>query len=71
MHRAGGFVPFSWDFDGEKFFLRDDRDAGIVDEERYSLFREDPYGRIAVYAGSLAWALVESYKKIKEICPWT
>jgi hypothetical protein len=36
------------------YFLRDDRDAGLSVEEKYSLFRARPieyYGRVEIFAG--------------------
>lgn len=47
-------------YDG--FFLRDDsdirREDGFEPEEAYSLFREEPYGRIEVFAGPEEWAII-------------
>lgn len=42
-------------------FLRDDteirRSAGIEPVEAYSLFCEEPYGRVEVFAGPKEWAI--------------
>lgn len=52
------------EYDG--FFLRDDSDirenARIEPVEAYSLFREDPYGRVEVFAGSEDWAIQQADK---------
>ena len=47
-----GYAPVAWLYEDDKFFLRDDQESGITDYPRWSLFREEPYGRIAVYSGA-------------------
>lgn len=61
---CGGFVPFRWHSKKENYFLRDDKDAGLCDHERYSLFRENPYGRIAVLRMPLRKAVKEAVFEI-------
>lgn len=55
------------------YFLRDDKEiresapaafAGMP-TQAYSLFRKEPYGRVAVFAGDLSWAIEEALKAIK------
>lgn len=60
---CGGNVVAKWKGKKSSYFLRDDRDAGICEHERYSLFRETPeYGRVHVYGLTLneAIALAET-----------
>lgn len=61
--RAGGWLVREW----PGYFLRDDSDLrrdgrGGVDEEAYSLFRLEPYGRVEVFVGPLGWALERAEK---------
>ena len=55
---------------GDQYFLRDDlairygRPCFAENPQAYSLFRTDPYGRMAVFAGDLEWAITESEKAI-------
>ena len=63
--RAGGRVVKEW----KGFFLRDDteiRSGGSFEgrEEAYSLFREKPYERIEVFAGSEKWAIERAAKVV-------
>jgi len=67
--RAGGPLVKSW----TGYFLRDDAEirqtADIKPYEAYSLFEEDPYGRLAVYAGPREWAIKQAEElllKLKE-----
>lgn len=45
-------------------FLRNDKEiregAGLTPAEAYSLFRREPYMRVAVFAGDIAWAIAEA-----------
>jgi len=63
---CGGEVVKTW----EGYFLRDDlkirKSSDIEPHQAYSLFREKPYGRVKVFAGSLEWAITESEKAIAE-----
>lgn len=72
---CGGYIPATWEYfdDDEvvtdRFFLRDDKSAGLCDYERYSLFRDFPkedYGRIIVLALPLSLAIRSARDKIKE-----
>jgi len=66
MSNDDWYIPMRWVSDDDSYFLRDDRDAEICDEERYSLFRETPnYSRILVLGGNLGWAIKESFVAIK------
>lgn len=60
MSRATCGGPVVKSYDG--FFLRDDspirRNAGMEPVEAYSLFRDEPYGRIEVLAGPREWAIL-------------
>lgn len=33
------------------FFLRDDRASNVREDEAYSLFRKEPYGRVIIFGG--------------------
>jgi len=58
---CGGKVVAKWEGKGCSYFLRDDCDAGLCDEERYSLFRETPdYGRIAIYTEPRSMAIADA-----------
>ncbi len=64
--RAGGPVVKDWG----THFLRDDteirkRSGGFDgEEEAYSLFRVNPYGRVEVFRGPKEWALTEAEKHV-------
>lgn len=66
LEDCGGDVVKTW----ELHFLRDNleirKSSGIEPHQAYSLFREKPYGRINVLAGSLEWEIAEAEKSIKE-----
>jgi hypothetical protein len=64
---------------GDEYFLRDDTEirSGCMDDgspdpnapadpEGYSLFRREPYGRVMVFGGPLAWALDQISQVIKD-----
>lgn len=61
--------PIAKEYDG--FFLRTDteirKDSEIDPNEAYSLFQEDPYRRLKVFAGSLEWAISEADKVVADI----
>lgn len=67
--RAGGEVVKEYD----GFFLRDDSDirenARIEPIEAYSLFRENPYGRVEVFAGPKDWAIERADRVVQEDTP--
>jgi hypothetical protein len=55
VETCGGYVPMIWETDDDRYFIRDDRDAGLCEHERYSLFRDRPeYCRIFILAWPLA-----------------
>jgi hypothetical protein len=57
------------EYDG--FFLRNDSEirkgADMEPNEAYSLFQENPYHRVQVFAGSLEWAIQRSDEVVKEL----
>jgi hypothetical protein len=65
-HRHGGPIVMQSD----THFLRCDtvirQEAGYppAEQEAYSLFVKEPYGRVAVYTGTLAWAMGLANKEI-------
>jgi hypothetical protein len=64
---CGGRAVKSWQVASDHYFLRDDRDAGLCDYERYSLFRAgEQYGRVIILNMSLEDALKASPQQIKE-----
>jgi hypothetical protein len=73
--RAGGYIPTEWVFFEDDnitmtdaFFLRDDKDAGCCDYERWSLFRSFPekdYGRVGIFALPLGLAMKKAAEKIQ------
>jgi len=64
---CGGRVVKLWEVASAHYFLRDDRDAGICDYERYSLFRAgEHYGRVIILSMSLEDALKAIPQMIKE-----
>lgn len=50
------------------FYLRDDREEGVRDDEAYSLFyncdNKHSYQRVWVYAGTFKWAIEEAFDTI-------
>lgn len=63
MEYHGDIIVKEW----PGYYLRDDLATGCRDPEdgeAYSLFCLKPYGRLAVYAGRLEWAIKESQKHI-------
>lgn len=63
---CGGLI--AKEYDG--FFLRNDteirKESDIEPNEAYSLFQENPYHRVQVFAGSLEWAVSEADKVVAE-----
>jgi len=64
------YIPFTWTYPDTVFFLRDDRSADLCDNERYTLFRADKYGKgsrkLATFSGDLRWACGQSNQAIKD-----
>jgi len=64
------YIPFTWTHPDTVFFLRDDRSADLCDNERYTLFREDKYGKgcrkLVTFSGDLRWAYEQSNQAIKD-----
>jgi len=54
----------------DRFFLRDDKDAGLCDHARWSLFRDFPkehYGRLTFYSYiSQGSAIIRAHRLINE-----
>lgn len=63
------------EIEAKGFFLRDDYDIRIRNPdlfdtaEAYSLFRQDPYGREGVFAGSLEWAIKQAHEQVMHELP--
>jgi hypothetical protein len=60
---CGGNV-WHWTVEGDDYFLRDDRDAGVCEHERYSLFRGGiQYDRINI----LSMSREDAFKAVPEM----
>ena len=64
---CGGRAVKSWQVASARYFLRDDRDAGLCYYDRFSLFRAgEHYGRVIILSMSLEDALKAIPQMIKE-----
>lgn len=71
---CGGRVVKFWQVGNARYFLRDDRDAGLCCHERYSLFRgSHGYGRVIILSMPLeeaekqAWMEIDAEQAEKEL----
>jgi hypothetical protein len=62
---CGAIIVYAREIYAAGYAFRDDRKAGIREDETYSLFGTDDRGmvRVAVYGGPFSWAVTEAHKE--------